>query len=283
MRRPEAPSAFRVAMVSRRRSRWLFTALPTPTPPTSSAVRPTMARNCVKRSTLRSSCGEALLRLRISQPASGNARPRLRRHRFGRRVAGCRWRAGAGDSASAPGCPAAAGRWRATPPRSTMRRGPKPMPPASLSGSLASAARISNVALPMVSRAPCLMPSRVSSTGSATAPKTPLRSASAADKCAGRIEHRLAEQRIGTVDRLHLDQRQLCHRRRAPWRAWSRRSKPCRGVEERPFVRRHLVLDERERQIAAEDDLALPGQPAGEAGGQASRRRRSPCCRARWS
>ena len=61
-----------VAMVSRRRSRWLFTALPTPTPPTSSAVRPTMVRNCVKRSTLRSSCGEALLRLRMSQPASGN-------------------------------------------------------------------------------------------------------------------------------------------------------------------------------------------------------------------
>src|SRR5512141_2562920 len=58
-------------MVSRLRSRWLFTALPTPTPPTKSAVRPTMVRNCVKRSTLRSSCGEALLRPRMSQPAAG--------------------------------------------------------------------------------------------------------------------------------------------------------------------------------------------------------------------
>ena len=59
-------------MTSRLRSRWLFTALATPTPPTSSAVSPTRVRNCVKRSTLRSSAGEALVRVRISQPASGN-------------------------------------------------------------------------------------------------------------------------------------------------------------------------------------------------------------------
>ncbi len=70
-RAPLAPSAFMVAMVSRRRSRWLFTALPTPTPPTSSAVRPTMVRNCVKRSTSRSSRGVAFERVRISQPACG--------------------------------------------------------------------------------------------------------------------------------------------------------------------------------------------------------------------
>ena len=35
---------------------------------------PTSVRNWVKRSTLRSSCGDALLRVRISQPASGNCR-----------------------------------------------------------------------------------------------------------------------------------------------------------------------------------------------------------------
>ena len=71
--RPVAPSALNVAITSRLRSRWLFTALATPTPPTSSAARPTSVRNWVKRSTLRSSCGEALLRVRISQPACGSA------------------------------------------------------------------------------------------------------------------------------------------------------------------------------------------------------------------
>ncbi len=52
---------------------WLLTALATPTPPTNSAARPTKVRNWVNRLMVRSSCGEALLRLRISQPASGNA------------------------------------------------------------------------------------------------------------------------------------------------------------------------------------------------------------------
>ena len=68
---PVAPSDFMVAMVSRLRSRWPRIAFATPTPPTSSAVRPTSVRYCVKRSMLRSSPGEALLRLRTSQPASG--------------------------------------------------------------------------------------------------------------------------------------------------------------------------------------------------------------------
>src|ERR1700729_3205458 len=70
---PEAPSAFMVPMASRLRARWAATALATPTPPTNSVVKPTSVRNCVKRSTLRSSCGDALLRVRTSQPASGNA------------------------------------------------------------------------------------------------------------------------------------------------------------------------------------------------------------------
>ena len=60
-----------VAITSRLRSRWPLTALATPTPPTRSAVSPTSVRYCVKRSTFCSSAGEALLRLRISQPASG--------------------------------------------------------------------------------------------------------------------------------------------------------------------------------------------------------------------
>src|SRR6202162_5232577 len=65
-------------MTSRRRSIWLLTALATPTPPTSSAARPTKVRNWVKRLMVRSSCGEALPRLRISQPASGNELDRKR-------------------------------------------------------------------------------------------------------------------------------------------------------------------------------------------------------------
>jgi hypothetical protein len=62
-----------VAITSRRRSRWPFTALATPTPPTSSAVKPTSVMYCVKRSTFCSSEGEALLRVRMSHPASGNS------------------------------------------------------------------------------------------------------------------------------------------------------------------------------------------------------------------
>ena len=71
-RPPLAPSDLSVAITSRLRSRWLFTALATPTPPTRSAVSPTRVRNWVNRSMLRSSAGEALLRLRTSQPASGS-------------------------------------------------------------------------------------------------------------------------------------------------------------------------------------------------------------------
>src|SRR6267378_797177 len=69
--RPVAPSALKVAMTSRRRSIWLLTALATPTPPTRSAARPTSVRNWVKRLMVRSSCGEALPRLRISLPLAG--------------------------------------------------------------------------------------------------------------------------------------------------------------------------------------------------------------------
>ena len=76
-----APSAFSVAITSRFRSMWLFTALATPTPPTSSAVRPTSVRNWVKCSTLRSSAGVALVRARICQPASGSCALGRRGHR----------------------------------------------------------------------------------------------------------------------------------------------------------------------------------------------------------
>src|ERR1035438_5841132 len=60
-----------VAITSRLPSRWCLAELATPTPPTSRAVRPTSVRYWENRSMLRSSCGVALLRVRISQPASG--------------------------------------------------------------------------------------------------------------------------------------------------------------------------------------------------------------------
>src|ERR1700727_631372 len=81
---PEAPSAFMVPMASRLRARCAATALATPTPPTNSVVKPTSVRNCVKRSTLRSSCGDALFRVAASPAGAGDggwARVLARRHR----------------------------------------------------------------------------------------------------------------------------------------------------------------------------------------------------------
>ena len=69
-RPPVAPTAFIVAKSSFLASTKRRTALATPTPPTSSAVRPTRVRNWVKRSRLRWKPGAALARERISQPAS---------------------------------------------------------------------------------------------------------------------------------------------------------------------------------------------------------------------
>ena len=86
--RPVAPSALNVAMTSRRRSIWLLTALATPTPPTRSAARPTRVRNWVNRLMVRSSCGEALLRLRISQPASRQRASHLVDQRGGGAIVG---------------------------------------------------------------------------------------------------------------------------------------------------------------------------------------------------
>ena len=60
-----------------------------------------------------------------------------------------------------------------------MTRGPKPMPLASLSGSLLMTAVTSMVALPIVSRAPGLRSNRASSVESTAAPNAPSRCASA--------------------------------------------------------------------------------------------------------
>ena len=64
-------------------------------------------------------------------------------------------------------------------------RGPKAMPPASRSGSVLMAARISMRAVPMVTIAPGARSSRVSKAGSAAAPNVPSRSAKAAASGSG--------------------------------------------------------------------------------------------------
>ena len=221
---------------------------------------------CVKRSMLRSSAGEALLRLRTSQPASGTCA-------LAAAIARCTAAslaslpAAAGGSASAPGCRAAAGRWRASASWLIMSRGPRPKPPADRrSGSEAIAARISMVASPMVMRAPGFRSSRASSSGSAAAPNTPSRAASAsASGMAGSSRDR-AEQRIGGIDRLDLDQRARGRRRCGPWRAWwRRRTRARRGRGSARSVGVGFAMDQREGEIAAEDGAAFAREAVGEA------------------
>jgi hypothetical protein len=65
------------------------------------------------------------------------------------------------------------------------KRGPKPMPPASLSGSASTVLRIWNVAEPMVTRSPVLSDSRASSAGSAAAPNAPSCSPSRSESGSG--------------------------------------------------------------------------------------------------
>ena len=201
--------------------------------------------------------------------------PLWRRHRW------CRWPAGAGDSASAPGCPAATGRWRASASSLTSRRGPKPMPPASLSGSLVSAARISKRGIADGEPRARLdvEPRQQRRIGDGAEGAVALRQR--VGERAGRIEHDLAEQRIGAIDRLHFDQRRLAvgGARHGAHGGGARHLAV--ALQERALVWRGLALDQRERQIAAEDDLALRAPARRRGLPPASRRRRSPCSRAR--
>ena len=168
--------------------------------------------------------------MRISQPASGNCFSAVGDERLRGAVASHRCRAVARDNASARGCRAAPGRWRASLASLIRRRGPKPMPPASLSGSLrkhgadferrgADRDAVAGLQIEPHQQAP----------DRPRAPKTPSRSAKRIGERHGRFEHGRADQRIGIVDRLDLDQRHLVGRQRAPSRAWWRRRRPVRG------------------------------------------------------
>ena len=182
---PVAPTLLRVARSLRLRSTKPRTALATPTPPTTRAVRPTRVRNWVKRCRFLSNWGETLERVRISQPASGRA-----------------FRACATVSftfASLAGWPVASGRrvrrliQRTSEPgwiRPVLRsastemitRGPKPTPLASLSGSDFSSARYSKVPSPIRMRSPIRRSSLAARAASATKPGRPLRAESASCK-----------------------------------------------------------------------------------------------------
>ena len=66
---------FRVAIAPSLVSSQARTALPTPTPPTSSAVRPTRLRKEPSRSTMRRTWGAASSKVRTCHPASRNVLP----------------------------------------------------------------------------------------------------------------------------------------------------------------------------------------------------------------
>ena len=109
-------------------------------------------------------------------------------------------------------------------------RGPRPMPPASLSGSAVSAARSSIVAAADGDRG-----RRFSDRAGSAAPDRRRRRTHRRLRKNRRQRHRrigrnAAEQRIIGVDRFDLDQRRsLPVARCAPWRARWRRPRPCRA------------------------------------------------------
>ena len=87
------------------------------------------------------------------------------------------------------------------------------MPPASLSGSLSSVARISNVALPILIRAGLdIEPRQQRGIGDGAEAPFFRRARRRADR---RIELDLAVERIGAVDRFDLDQRRVAVSARA--------------------------------------------------------------------
>ena len=144
-------------------------------------------------------------------PRSRRRPPPARRHRSKPRPAG------AGGRSSAPGCRAAAGRWRAAPSSLMSRRGPNPMPPASLSGSLVSAARSSMVAAPSVTRAPGCEAEPREQCGIDDGAEGIVAARQQGCECRrARLGHHRAVERIGAVDGLHLDQRAAARRRCAP-------------------------------------------------------------------
>ncbi|MEI2736127.1 MAG: hypothetical protein V9G24_15950 [Rhodoblastus sp.] len=175
---PDAPTALRIAIDSRLRSTKAPTAIETPTPPTISDTTPISAMYCVKRSTLRVSCGETLARVRASQPAVG------KRLRMSSAIALTRSSLASGFASASRVTQrvkdAVEPRPLASnPSREIITREPKPMPVAMRSGSERISPRNTKCALPSSKRSPILRSARSMNAASATAPNTPSRAASA--------------------------------------------------------------------------------------------------------
>ena len=125
--------------------------------------------------------------------------------------------------------------------------------------------RLSMVAWPIVSRAPGLRSSRVSSVESTAAPNAPSRCASARSSGMSGSSAIFAVDRIEPVHRLELDQH--------PGAAGGGRHRAHVGAgrdlaaafEEAPLGGVGLAVDQHEREIAAEDHLAFAVDAVGEA------------------
>ena len=172
---PGAPRAFSVARLGRLRSTAADTALATPTPPTTSDVRPTRVRNWVSRERLRSNSGDTLRRVRTSQPACGNCA-------FTASTSRVRPVSPTGAVPSPAMATRVLQRTREVGPASAaalsaamvvITRGPSAMPPASLSGSETSVARMTKRPSPSLSTSPGFTSRRAARVGSATRPKLP--------------------------------------------------------------------------------------------------------------
>ena len=236
----------------------------------------------MKRSMLRLSAGEPRWRASGSPSRPRGSRgsdPRLDRVELG--IAGVAGRQAQAVAASAPGCRAGTGRSRASAGSLISRRGPKPMPPAILSGSDGRALRADRDRWP--------------ADGDAVAelevePGEQRRIGDGAERAVA-LRQQVGERlrRIGDEPRRRADRRAstalISTRAASPSRrrAMARRvatpsRRAARGVEERASPRRSPRGGSgRRRDRRRGSTPALAGEPVGEARATPSRRRRSPC------
>ena len=184
-------------MVAVRRARWVSIVSAMPSPPLSSAVRPARVRKVASRSVTRVTCGWTSRGLRARQPGIGPGA--LQAGGEGRRRPSPA--AGRACTRSARGRPAAGPARRPGSPGSTSRRGPRPNRPPTRSGSRRRTARIRIVGL--------ADPHRVADADAQAGQERRLGHAAAVGQRLGqrqrRVEHDLADQRVGSVDRLEVD------------------------------------------------------------------------------
>ena len=215
---------------------------------------------------VRSSCGEALLRLRISQPASRQCCRRLVDQR-GRgaivgRVVGQFHPVDPAHQAA--GLQQSGGAQRRFADQESRAE-------ADAAGQLVrfgidDAADLEGRAAD-VTRSPSLRSSRASRVESTAAPNGAVALGQQIRHRQLRIERQFAEHRIGAIDRLDLDQSQPAVAG-ARHRAQRRRDRELSArAQKGDFVRLGFALDQGERDVAAEQRAALARQSLAEAGG----------------